>query len=82
MTENKGPECGKEDKESARGGKLMKVKGKWRVASDEWRDRAKRIPQQPPGGLYGCECKRVAGKGICKNMKTKGQWRVASGESG
>jgi hypothetical protein len=26
----------------------------------------------PPGVLYECETKRVAGKGICKNMKTKG----------
>src|SRR5713226_10566627 len=31
----------------------------------------------PPGGLYGCEKKGVAGKGIRKNMKTKGPPRRA-----
>ena len=35
----------------------------------------------PPGVLYGCENKGVAGKGICKSMKTKGKqkWVVSSG---
>jgi hypothetical protein len=66
MTENKGPECGKEDKESARGGKLMKVKGKWRVASDEWRDRAKRIPQQPPGVCMDVNVKELREKGFVR----------------
>ena len=39
----------------------------------------------PPGVLYGCETKGVAGRGICIVMKTKGgkfggEWRVTSGE--
>jgi len=29
-----------------RGGKLMKRKGKWRVTSDEWRDRARRADEK------------------------------------
>jgi hypothetical protein len=55
----------------------MKRKGKWRVASDEWRDKAQKIPH--PGGLYGCETKRVAGKGICNDMKTKGEEKWLAG---
>jgi hypothetical protein len=76
--ENKGRRLGKEDKERQRVRKLLKIKGKWRVASDEWRDTA-RAPHTG-GNADGCEKKGVAGKGICKNMKTKEQWRVASGE--
>jgi len=30
-------------------------------------------PPTPPGDLYGCETKGVAGKAIRKNMKTKGE---------
>jgi hypothetical protein len=66
----------KRGQERKRGGKLMKIKGKWRVASDEWRDKAQKPPT--PEVLYGCETKRVAGKGICNGMKTKGEekWLV------
>src|SRR5260370_15319023 len=31
------------------------------------------VPPTPPGDLYGCETKGVAGKAIRKNMKTKGE---------
>jgi hypothetical protein len=41
-------------------------------AQDEGKDELV-VKVTPPGVLYGCERKRVAGKGICKTMKTKNE---------
>ena len=58
----------------------MKIKGKWRVASDEWRDGTPEIPT-PPGNADGCENKRFAGKAIRIFVKTKGEEKwVVGGE--
>jgi hypothetical protein len=59
IVENKRSEREKEWQERPRGGKLLRTKGKWRVASDEWRDREPRSPH--PGGF-------------CMDVKIKELW--------
>jgi hypothetical protein len=77
VAENKRGECKKERQERTRGGKLMKIKGKWRVASGDMEPAE--IPA-PPGNADGYQNKGVAGIAIRKSMKTKGEekWLVGS----